>query len=43
MTRGQYLAMCGIGFVAVLAFLQGLNIQQRLGGVPVKRNTSTLV
>lgn len=37
MTRGQYIAMCAIGFVAVIAFLQGARIQQRLyGGASVQ-------
>lgn len=43
MTRGQYIAMCAIGFIAVLALVQGLSLQQRLsGGSGLKRSTTTL-
>lgn len=34
MTRGQYLAMCAIGFVALGAFLRVTELQRRLNGGP---------
>lgn len=44
MTRGQYLAMCCIGAVAVIAFLQTVQLTKRLsGGGVVARDTSPVI
>lgn len=43
MTRPQYLAMCCIGAVAVIAFLQTVQLTKRLSGGVAARNTSPVI
>lgn len=44
MTRGQYLAMCAIGIVAVFALLQSVRLAQRLeGGGILPKNTGITI
>lgn len=44
MTRGQYMAMCAIGFIAVFALLQSVRLAERIeGGGIIPKNTAIAI